>query len=54
MKEVSSEEINSADVVGSWDSSLESIKKHSSFSFKKTLDINKYPSGYAEIQVNCV
>lgn len=51
VKEVSSEEINSADVVGSWDSSLESIKKHSSFSFKKTLDINKYPSGYAEIQV---
>lgn len=50
-KEVSSEEVNSADVVGAWDSSLESIKKHSSFSFKKTLDINKYPSGYAEIQV---
>lgn len=50
-QEVSSEKVNSADVVGSWDSSLESIKKHSSFSFKKTLDINKYPSGYAEIQV---
>lgn len=50
-KEVSSEKVNSADVVGAWDSSLESIKKHSSFSFEKTLDINKYPSGYAEIQV---
>lgn len=50
-KVVDSEEVNSADVVGSWDSSLESIKNHSSFSFEKTLDINKYPSGYAEIQV---
>lgn len=50
-KEVSSEKVNSVDVVGAWDSSLESIKHHSSFSFKKTLDINKYPSGYAEIQV---
>lgn len=47
-KEVSSEEVNSA---GTWDSSLESIKNHSSFSFKKTLNINEYPSGYAEIQV---
>ena len=50
-KEVSSEKVNSVDVVGAWDSSLESIKHHSSFSFEKTLDINKYPSGYAEIQV---
>lgn len=50
-QEVSSEEVNSADVVGSWDSSLESIKKHSQFSIERTLNINEYSSGKAKIQV---
>ena len=50
-QEVSSEKVNSADVVGSWDSSLESIKKHSQFSIERTLNINEYSSGKAKIQV---
>ena len=50
-KEVSSEEVNSVDVVGAWDSSLESIKKHSQFSIERTLNINEYSSGKAKIQV---
>ena len=49
--EVSSEEVNSVDVVGAWDSSLESIKKHSQFSIERTLNINEYSSGKAKIQV---
>ena len=50
-KEVSSEEVSSEAEVGAWDSSLESIKKHSQFSIERTLNINEYSSGKAKIQV---
>ena len=50
-KEVSSEEVNLEVEVGAWDSSLESIKKHSQFSIERTLNINEYSSGKAKIQV---